>query len=104
MPTYDYECPTCNHSFEVFHKITAEPIKSCPRCGNHVKRLIGGGVGIIFKGSGFYTTDYKKSSAPSSTQASAGENGEKKAKEEKKEAGAGESTKDTKKESSKSDK
>ena len=63
MPTYGYECSTCKHSFEAFQKITAEPLESCPKCGNAVRRLIGGGVGIIFKGSGFYTTDYKRSSA-----------------------------------------
>ena len=63
MPTYGYECSTCKHSFDAFQKITADPLKSCPKCGNAVRRLIEGGVGIIFKGSGFYTTDYKKSSS-----------------------------------------
>ena len=63
MPTYGYECPTCKHSFDAFQKITADPLKTCPKCGNALRRLIGGGVGIIFKGSGFYTTDYKKSSS-----------------------------------------
>ena len=61
MPTYDYECKTCNRVFEVFHSIKAEPLSRCPKCGNPVKRLIGGGMGVIFKGSGFYTTDYKRS-------------------------------------------
>jgi len=63
MPTYEYECRSCKHRFEEFQSITDEPIKVCPRCGKAVRRLFGGGLGIIFKGSGFYTTDYKRSSA-----------------------------------------
>jgi putative FmdB family regulatory protein len=63
MPTYEYECRSCKHRFEEFQSITEEPIKKCPRCGKGVRRLFGGGMGIIFKGSGFYTTDYKRSSA-----------------------------------------
>ena len=60
MPTYEYECQNCNDRFEIFQNITAEPIKVCPKCNGSVKRLIGTGAGIIFKGSGFYATDYKK--------------------------------------------
>jgi putative FmdB family regulatory protein len=60
MPTYDYECPHCGHTFELFQKITDEPLKNCPKCKKEVKRLIGTGSGIIFKGSGFYATDYRK--------------------------------------------
>jgi len=63
MPTYEYECRSCKHRFEEFQSITDEPIKKCPKCGKAVRRLFGGGMGIIFKGSGFYTTDYKRSSA-----------------------------------------
>ena len=60
MPTYDYECTSCGHTFEAFQSITAEPIGICPECGKKkVQRLIGSGSGIIFKGSGFYTTDYR---------------------------------------------
>jgi len=66
MPNYDYECSRCSHVFEVFQRISEEPLKRCPRCGGPVKRLIGGGIGIIFKGSGFYTTDYKKTAAVTS--------------------------------------
>jgi putative FmdB family regulatory protein len=62
MPTYEYQCNSCGHSFEAFQRITEDPLKRCPRCGKKVRRLIGGGVGIIFKGSGFYTTDNKRSS------------------------------------------
>jgi putative FmdB family regulatory protein len=67
MPTYEYECLSCGHQFEAFQKISDAPLSKCPRCGKKVKRLISAGLGIIFKGSGFYTTDYKKSSAVSST-------------------------------------
>ncbi len=61
MPTYEYECLECKYRFEAFHSMTAEPIKKCPKCGGKVKKLIGAGAGIIFKGSGFYVTDYKGS-------------------------------------------
>ncbi|MDR1307890.1 MAG: zinc ribbon domain-containing protein [Treponema sp.] len=57
MPTYEYECKSCGHSFEAFQSMTEEPLKECPRCGKEVRRLINGGGGIIFKGSGFYVTD-----------------------------------------------
>ena len=62
MPTYDYECEKCGHRFEHFQKMSDAPLKKCPKCGKKVHRLIGGGSGIIFKGSGFYETDYKKKS------------------------------------------
>ncbi len=60
MPTYDYQCTSCKHVFEVFQNINDKPINKCPKCGKKVKRLIGSGAGIIFKGSGFYATDYRK--------------------------------------------
>jgi putative FmdB family regulatory protein len=63
MPTYDYECRSCHHTFEAFQSIKEEPLKKCPKCGKGLRRLFGGGMGIIFKGSGFYTTDNKRSSA-----------------------------------------
>lgn len=63
MPTYEYACPKCGHQFEQFQSMRDEPLKKCPKCGKTgVKRLIGGGAGLIFKGSGFYITDYKKKS------------------------------------------
>ena len=62
MPTYEYECTKCGHNFEAFQKITAQPLDKCPKCGDRVKRLISGGAGIIFKGSGFYATDYRRKS------------------------------------------
>ena len=63
MPTYDYECNACGHGFEEFQSIKAEPIHKCPKCGKRkVRRLIGIGAGVIFKGSGFYQTDYRSES------------------------------------------
>jgi len=63
MPTYDYECRSCGHQYELFQSITAKPTKKCPTCGkNTAKRLIGTGGGIIFRGSGFYQTDYRSES------------------------------------------
>ena len=63
MPTYAYVCQDCGHNFEQFQSITAEPLQKCPRCNKRrLKRLIGSGAGIIFKGSGFYETDYRSES------------------------------------------
>lgn len=59
MPTYEYKCKECGHVFEKFHSINAEPVKECPVCNGNVERMIGTGIGLIFKGSGFYITDYK---------------------------------------------
>lgn len=63
MPTYDYKCKKCDHAWEAFQSIKAEPIKKCPECGkNQAQRLISGGGGILFKGGGFYETDYRSDS------------------------------------------
>ena len=63
MPTYEYECKKCCQRFEAFQKMTDEPLSACQKCqGGRVIRLIGTGAGIIFKGSGFYETDYRSSS------------------------------------------
>jgi len=61
MPTYEYECPKCGKTFELFQSMKDDPIKVCPdkKCKGKVKRLIGTGAGLIFKGSGFYITDYR---------------------------------------------
>jgi len=57
MPTYEYECKKCGYNFEVFQAMSDEPLKTCAKCGGEVRRLIFGGAGVIFKGSGFYVTD-----------------------------------------------
>lgn len=60
LPTYEYKCDACGHAFEKFQQITAAPVKKCPECGkSKVRRLISAGGGMIFKGSGFYITDYR---------------------------------------------
>ncbi|MEE9166053.1 MAG: FmdB family zinc ribbon protein [Candidatus Neomarinimicrobiota bacterium] len=63
MPTYDYRCDACGHKFEFLQSITEAPLTECPVCGGAVRRLIGAGAGLIFKGSGFYVTDYRKDSS-----------------------------------------
>ena len=62
MPTYDYKCTECGYNFELFQSMNDEPVKTCSKCKGKVKRLIGTGAGLIFKGSGFYTTDYRSES------------------------------------------
>ena len=62
MPTYEYECTKCGNAFEKFQSMKDAPLKTCPKCRGKVTRLVGSGSGIIFKGSGFYETDYKRSS------------------------------------------
>jgi putative FmdB family regulatory protein len=63
MPTYAYTCENCHHAFDAFQSIKAKPLRECPACGRTaLKRLIGTGAGIIFKGSGFYCTDYRSDS------------------------------------------
>jgi putative FmdB family regulatory protein len=69
MPTYEYICHLCNHRFEHFQNIQAEPIKICPLCNSDkVERILTGGIGLIFKGQGFYITDYKKSRTESKAE------------------------------------
>jgi putative FmdB family regulatory protein len=62
MPTYPYRCRTCDHEFEEFQSMSDEPLTVCPECGGEIHRIISGGAGLIFKGSGFYITDYRKDS------------------------------------------
>ena len=61
MPTYEYRCAECGHEFEEFQAISDPPITICPSCGGKAQRIISGGAGLIFKGSGFYITDYRNS-------------------------------------------
>ena len=62
MPTYDYECAACGHSFEHFQSMSSNKLRKCPECGKpKLERHVGMGSGVIFKGSGFYETDYKRS-------------------------------------------
>lgn len=61
MPTYDYECKDCGHHFEAFHSMSVDPLTECPKCEGRVERQIGTGAGVLFKGSGFYETDYRSS-------------------------------------------
>ena len=99
MPTYDYICESCGCRFEQFQSITARPLRKCSKCGkNKLKRLIGAGAGVIFKGSGFYQTDYRSEGYKKAQE------GEKK-KSEAKDAGKKETkTKETKTKESKPDK
>jgi putative FmdB family regulatory protein len=60
MPTYEYKCRRCGHQFEVVKKITEKPGSRCPKCGARAERLVSAGAGLVFKGSGFYVTDYKR--------------------------------------------
>ena len=69
MPTYEYECKNCSKRFDKFQKITEEPLQECPYCSGEVYRVIGAGAGFIFKGSGFYTTDYRSDSYKKGAQA-----------------------------------
>lgn len=62
MPTYEYRCRQCGKRFERYQQITESPVTSCPFCNGHVERLISGGSGLLFKGSGFYITDYRSES------------------------------------------
>lgn len=63
MPTYEYECLSCGNKFERFHGMLDKPAKRCPKCRHGVRKILGVGAGIIFKGSGFYETDYKRKGA-----------------------------------------
>jgi len=80
MPTYDYRCNACDHEFELFQSMKDRPKKKCPECGkNTLERLIGTGAGVIFKGGGFYETDYRsesyKKAADADKKAASGDSG-----------------------------
>ena len=70
MPTYEYVCDACEHGFDEFQSITEKPLKKCPRCGKpKLRRLFGTGAAVLFKGSGFYETDYRSESYKSAAKA-----------------------------------
>lgn len=73
MPTYEYECLKCGKKFELFQSMTEPPRKRCPACRGKVRRLVGTGTGMIFKGSGFYATDYRSSSYKDDKKKDSGE-------------------------------
>ncbi|MEO8666234.1 MAG: zinc ribbon domain-containing protein [Ignavibacteria bacterium] len=74
MPTYDYKCDDCGHEFEVYQSMKDAKLTTCPNCGkNTLRRLIGSGSGLIFKGSGFYLTDYKNKSVEPANSSSSGD-------------------------------
>src|SRR5215472_14471714 len=79
MPTYEYQCDACNHNFDEFQSFSEEPLKKCPKCGKKkLRRLFGTGAAILFKGSGFYETDYRSDSykkAAKAEQDASGKNG-----------------------------
>lgn len=83
MPTYEYVCRKCGHEFEEFQKITDPPLKRCPKCRGAIKRKIGTGAALLFKGSGFYVTDYRSEGykKAASAESSGGDKPAKNAKE-----------------------
>jgi putative FmdB family regulatory protein len=72
MPTYAYRCQACKHEFERVQRMTEDALKECPECQGQVKRLIGAGAGLLFKGSGFYITDYRSDSYKKGAKADTG--------------------------------
>lgn len=91
MPTYDYKCKDCEHTWEEFQSITSKPTRKCPECGKlKAERVIGPGAGIIFKGSGFYQTDYRSDSYKKAAKADnkAAEPAKKESKPESKSSGS----------------
>ncbi len=87
MPTYEYRCPE-GHEFEVFQRMSDEPVAECPTCGEASERLLSAGAGLLFKGSGFYITDYRSDSYREKASAESGGAKEKKSGSEKKDAGS----------------
>ena len=72
MPTYEYRCPQCGNDFEKFQKMSDEPVADCPECGTAAERRLSGGAGLLFKGSGFYITDYRGESYKKAADADKG--------------------------------
>lgn len=100
MPTYEYLCEACEHRFEQFQSITAKPLKQCPACSQRrLRRLIGGGAGLIFKGNGFYQTDYRSESykrgAEAEKKAAGGDDGKTKSDSKPSSTGSGDGASNT---------
>lgn len=94
MPTYDYRCKACSNAWEEWQSITAEPTKKCPKCGKaKAERVIGPGAGLLFRGSGFYITDYRSDSYKKAAKAESGRKGESKSDGKKSEGGKSETKK-----------
>ena len=72
MPTYEYRCTSCQHDFEKFQRMSDEPVAECPECGAPAERRLSGGAGLLFKGSGFYITDYRSDSYKKAAKAESG--------------------------------
>ncbi len=90
MPTYEYECQRCKHVFERFQSMTDTPLQRCPKCRGKVRRMIGSGAGLLFKGSGFYITDYRNESYHKARKAEQSDAGSDKGSSgKKKDSGAG---------------
>jgi putative FmdB family regulatory protein len=103
MPTYVYRC-TKQHTFELFHAISDESPKKCPRCGSAAKRIPAGGSGVLFRGSGFYATDYRSKSYKESAKRESGDAGKKSDGAGQSGAGEGGSSKSSKSQGSSGDK
>jgi putative FmdB family regulatory protein len=73
MPTYEYRCPACGHEFEKFQRMSDEPGAECPECGAAAERRLSGGAGLLFKGSGFYITDYRSDSYKNAAKSESGD-------------------------------
>jgi len=78
VPTYEYECRQCGHRFEKFQSMKDQPLQKCEKCGGELRRLIGTGAGILFKGSGFYQTDYRSDSYRKKAKSETGDSSPKK--------------------------
>ena len=77
MPTYEYRCTSCQHEFEKFQRMSEDPVAECPSCGARAERRLSGGAGLLFKGSGFYITDYRSDSYKQAAKSDSGDSGAK---------------------------
>jgi putative FmdB family regulatory protein len=88
MPTYEYRCTSCSHDFEKFQRMSDEPGAECPECGARAERRLSGGAGLLFKGSGFYITDYRSNSYKEAAKTDSGGSDSKPASDAKPASGA----------------